>query len=64
MASDAVLSCFLHFYWDGEEALAALQKAVVFAGYKVGESGGARGFLSEKELFNLLRRPKSEDGRG
>jgi ribokinase len=53
-AGDALFSCFLHFYWDGEAPLSALQKAVAFAGYKLGEQGASRGFLSERELLRLI----------
>jgi len=53
-AGDALFSSFLHFYLDGDEPLLALRKASVFAGYKIGESGASRGFLSEKELLRLI----------
>lgn len=53
-AGDALFSCFLHFYWDGEAPLSALRKALVFAGYKVGENGASRGFLPEDQLLRLV----------
>jgi acarbose 7IV-phosphotransferase len=40
-AGDALFSCFVHFYFDGEEPILALRKASVFAAYKIGESGAA-----------------------
>ena len=51
-AGDALFSAFTHFYAKGEGAAEALQKAVVFASYKIGESGAAKGFLSEAALLN------------
>lgn len=53
-AGDALFAGFLHFYWDGDAPVSALRKAVVFAGYKVGENGAARGFLSEYQLLRLV----------
>jgi acarbose 7IV-phosphotransferase len=53
-AGDALFSCFLHFYLDGNEPILALRKASVFAAYKIGESGASRRFLSEKQLHQLL----------
>ena len=59
-AGDALFSCFLHFYWDGQDPLLALEKAAVFAGYKVGENGASRGFLSEKQLLSMITSFKTE----
>lgn len=53
-AGDALVACFLHFYWDGDAPLAALRKALVFAGYKVGENGASRGFLPEGQLLRVV----------
>jgi acarbose 7IV-phosphotransferase len=53
-AGDALFSCFLHFYLDGDEPVLALRKASVFAAHKIGESGASRGFLSESELDQLI----------
>jgi acarbose 7IV-phosphotransferase len=63
-AGDALFACFLHFYWDGETPLSALRKAAAFAGYKVGENGASRGFLSEEELLGLIASLRSESGKG
>jgi sugar/nucleoside kinase (ribokinase family) len=53
-AGDALFSCFLHFYLDGDEPILALRKATVFAAYKIGESGASRGFLPEDQLKRLI----------
>jgi acarbose 7IV-phosphotransferase len=52
-AGDALFSCFLHFYLDGDDPILALRKATVFAAYKIGESGASLGFLPEGELHRL-----------
>jgi len=53
-AGDALFSCFLHFYLEGDRPLTALRKATVFAAYKIGESGGSCGFLSKDQLQPLI----------
>ncbi len=52
-AGDALFACFIHFYHKSKNASDALEKALLFASYKIGASSGAEGFLSEKELLNL-----------
>ncbi len=37
-AGDALFSCFLHFYLDGNEPNLALRKASVFAAHKIGDN--------------------------
>ena len=54
-AGDALFSAFIHFYNQSMDALAALQKATVFASYKIGERGAAEGFLTELELHELMK---------
>jgi len=49
-AGDALFSCFLHDYLRQGDALSALQRAVIFASYKIGAVGAADGFLSAAEL--------------
>ena len=53
-AGDALFSCFIHEYLasNGDPYL-AIQKAMVFASYKTGETGAARGFLTQNELNEL-----------
>ena len=52
-AGDALFSAFVHFYVKESTAVDALKKAVVFASYKIGESGASKGFLSEDALINI-----------
>ena len=52
-AGDALLAAFTHFYSKTRDAHSALELAVVFASYKLGEAGAASGFLSESELLQL-----------
>ncbi|MGN0452185.1 MAG: carbohydrate kinase family protein [Ruminococcus sp.] len=53
-AGDSLYSAFIHFYTKDFDALSALQKAVYFASYKIGENGGAKGFLSEEKLLEII----------
>lgn len=52
-AGDALFSAFVHYYLKGNTPIECLKKAVTFASWKIGESGGAKGFLSESELEKL-----------
>jgi sugar/nucleoside kinase (ribokinase family) len=52
-AGDALFSAFLHVYQASGDPLLALQKAVVFASYKIGERGAAQGFLSAAALDGM-----------
>jgi acarbose 7IV-phosphotransferase len=54
-AGDALFSAFNHFYRANQEPTTALQKAILFASYKIGTAGAAAGFLSEAELEFLTR---------
>jgi len=49
-AGDALFSCFIHYYNKTKDAYYSIKMAMVFASYKIGENGGANGFLSENEL--------------
>ncbi|MFP4344334.1 MAG: carbohydrate kinase family protein [Anaerolineales bacterium] len=49
-AGDALFSAFVHFYIQTFNPYISLQKAMVFASYKIGERGAAEGFLTEDEL--------------
>jgi sugar/nucleoside kinase (ribokinase family) len=49
-AGDALFSAFVHFYGATGDPYAALQKAIVFASYKIGETSAAHGFLTEAAL--------------
>jgi ribokinase len=52
-AGDALFSAFLHFYNKTADPYLSIKKAAVFASYKVGESGGASGFLTEAQVDAL-----------
>ncbi|MGY5452470.1 carbohydrate kinase family protein [Agarivorans sp. MS3-6] len=52
-AGDALFSCFLHYYLKDNNAHSALQRAMLFASYKIGEAGAAQGFLNQTELDKL-----------
>ncbi len=52
-AGDALFSAFLHFYATTGDPYVSLQKAMVFASYKIGETSAAQGFLTEDALERL-----------
>ena len=49
-AGDALFSAFTHFYHKSRDPYRSIRNAMVFASYKIGVSGGAEGFLTEKAL--------------
>lgn len=53
-AGDALFSSFIHYYSKGMEARAAMQRAVIFAGIKIGSNGASVGFSTEKEIEKIL----------
>ena len=56
-AGDALFSAFVHNYHKTGDPYKAMRKAVVFASYKIGETGAAAGFLDEvglEELYGKL----------
>jgi acarbose 7IV-phosphotransferase len=53
-AGDALLSAFAHFYIASDDPRAALERATLFAGWKIGATGGSGGFLSAAELEALV----------
>jgi len=55
-AGDALFSCFIHFYSLTKDPYYSIKIAAVFASYKIGENGGAKGFLTENELTKLYKR--------
>lgn len=55
-AGDALFSSFIHFYLKKIEPVECLKKAVTFASWKIGESGGAKGFIPENDLENLCKK--------
>ena len=54
-AGDALFSSFVHYYLKGLKPHQCLEKAVYFASYKIGESGGAKGFVSENKLEEIIK---------
>jgi ribokinase len=52
-AGDALFSSFVYFYNKTKDPYYAIEKAIIFASYKIGENGAAQGFLSEEELLKI-----------
>ena len=52
-AGDSLFSSFLHFYLTLSDPLAALRRAVIFAGVKIGFNGASVGFVSEEQIEEL-----------
>lgn len=52
-AGDALFSAFVHAYGRSGDPYQALEKAMVFASYKIGTAGAADGFLSGPDLDAL-----------
>ena len=52
-AGDSLFSSFLHAFIKDGDPYNAIQKAVVFASYKIGTAGAAEGFLNAEELERL-----------
>ncbi|ULQ59535.1 carbohydrate kinase family protein [Brucepastera parasyntrophica] len=52
-AGDALFSAFLYFYNKDKNPYTAMENAIVFASYKIGEKGGGRGFLTERALLEI-----------
>ena len=55
-AGDALFSAFIDQHLLGCPAAIALQRAVIFAGWKIGESGATRGLLDAKGFTELYQR--------
>ena len=53
-AGDALFSAFLHFYTKGMSAEDALNRAVIFAGIKIGFNGASLGFCTEEETERIF----------
>lgn len=58
-AGDALFSAFLHAYVQSADPYESIQKAVVFASYKIGEKGAAEGFLDHDGLERLYAHVKN-----
>ncbi len=53
-AGDALFSCFIHFFIQTRDPWESLRKAMIFASWKIGETGAAHGFLSTSALETKL----------
>lgn len=49
-AGDALLSAFVHTYAQTNDPYQAIKKAILFAGYKIGATGAADGFMTAPQL--------------
>lgn len=49
-AGDALFSAFVHSYQQSDDPYQAIQKAIIFASYKIGTAGAAEGFLDAESL--------------
>ncbi|MCI1476951.1 MAG: carbohydrate kinase family protein [Clostridium beijerinckii] len=54
-AGDSLFSCFIHYYAKNEDPYEAIQKAIVFASYKIGVAGAAEGFITEEDLEKIIK---------
>lgn len=54
-AGDALFSSFVHVFSETNDPYLALRQAVVFASYKIGETGAAQGFLTAVALNDLYQ---------
>ncbi|MHB9294252.1 putative acarbose 7IV-phosphotransferase [Hollandina sp. SP2] len=52
-AGDALFSAFIYFYNKSKDPYYSIEKAIIFASYKIGEKGAAEGFLTEDELLKI-----------
>ena len=52
-AGDSLFSSFIHVFSETNDPYLAMRKAVVFASYKIGETGAAQGFLTAVALNDL-----------
>lgn len=52
-AGDALFAAFVHFYHKTADPYLAINYAIRFASYKIGESGGANGFVDEATLLTM-----------
>jgi acarbose 7IV-phosphotransferase len=58
-AGDALLSAFVHFYHKSGDPYDSLEKAMVFASYKIGVASASDGFVSEEVLLGLYQSLRS-----
>ena len=53
-AGDALFSAFVHYYSKGFTPIDAINRAQIFAAYKIGFNGAANGFISEEKVEELF----------
>lgn len=53
-AGDALFSSFIHYYIKNKEPYEAIQKAIIYASYKIGANGAANGLLDEVGLEKII----------
>ena len=49
-AGNALISCFLHFYLETGDSVAAVKNALLFASYKIGYMGTSNGFMTPEQV--------------
>lgn len=54
-AGDALFSSFIHYCMKGENPIEALKRAEIFASYKIGTDGAAKGFIDEVKIEELYQ---------
>jgi sugar/nucleoside kinase (ribokinase family) len=57
-AGDALLSAFVHFYHKTGDPYTSLEKAMIFASYKIGVASASDGFMGEDALLALYQSMK------
>jgi ribokinase len=60
-AGDALFSSFVHIFSETNDPYLAIRKAVLFASYKIGETGAAQGFLTAVALDDLYLSDRDRD---
>jgi ribokinase len=53
-AGDALFSAFIHYYSNYDDPYEAMNKAIVYASYKIGANGAAEGLLDEAGLNTVI----------
>ncbi|MCD4827705.1 MAG: carbohydrate kinase family protein [Acholeplasmataceae bacterium] len=54
-AGDALFACFIHCYFNGDDADTAIMKAQIFASNKIRYKTASQGFLDKETLNNLYK---------
>lgn len=49
-AGNALISCFLHYYLEDGDSVAAIKNALLFASYKIGYMGTSNGFMTTEQV--------------